>query len=75
MLTIQDCAESIATLLFTVCYGTKSEQEGDRLQIMVQCPAGEAGLGGWSKDAAIKRIEEELREWLRGMDTKEGGAE
>lgn len=33
MLTIQECAESIVTRLFSVCWCTEQEEQGERIAI------------------------------------------
>jgi hypothetical protein len=67
-LSIQDCADSIVTRLFTVNYGRGREQVGDRIAIKQKCDAGEADLGGRNFDCAVQEVEEELRAWLQSMD-------
>ncbi|MEW8193289.1 MAG: hypothetical protein AB2793_06245 [Candidatus Thiodiazotropha sp.] len=67
-LTIQDCAESITTRLFTVNWMRHDEKTGDRIAIKSQEPSGEMDLGGYCYDAAKKAVEDELRAWLHGMD-------
>lgn len=70
-LSLQECADSIVTRLFTVSYGAKNEQTGDRIAIKVMRDAGEADLGGYCRDAAEKAVLDELRAWLQGMDDHE----
>ena len=74
-MTIQDCADSIVTHLFSVMWGTDSEQMGDRITIKVKCDSGEADLGGRNVASARECVEEELRAWLQGMDDPEPNAE
>lgn len=70
-MTIQDCADSIVTRLFSVMWGTDSEQMGDRIAIKVKCDSGEADLGGRNVASARECVEEELRAWLQSMDDPE----
>lgn len=67
-LSIQDCAESITTHLFTVNWMSCGEAMGDRIAIKSQEPEGEADLGGYCYDAALKVVEDELRAWLKCLD-------
>lgn len=71
-LSIQECAESITTRLFTVNWNSHgSESMGDRIAIKEQTVDGENDLGGYCYDAAKKAVENELRAWLQGMDDSE----
>jgi len=70
-LSIQECADSIVTRLFTINYGGKTEQIGDRIAIKQKCGAGEADLGGRNFNCALKEVEEELRAWLQTLDDVE----
>jgi len=67
-LTIQECAESITTRLFTVNWMGNDEAIGDRIAIKSKEHDGEKDLGGYCYGAAQKAVEEELRAWLEGLD-------
>lgn len=68
-LSIQECADSIVTRLFTVNWMSHGKEAmGDRIAIKEETGDGERDLGGYCYDAAKSAVEEELREWLRGMD-------
>lgn len=70
-MTIQDCAESITTRLFSVNWMGNHEAMGDRIAIKSKEHDGEKDLGGYCYDAAKKAVESELRAWLQGMDDPE----
>lgn len=71
-LSLQECAESIVTRLFTVNYNSHGkEATGDRIAIKEKTPDGERDLGGYCFDAAEKAVTEELKAWLAGLDADE----
>ena len=68
-LSIQDCAESITTRLFTFDFNGDLETLGSRLAIKFKKPDGiELELGGYCYNAAKRVIEDELRAWLKSLD-------
>jgi len=70
-LNIQECAESITTRLFTVNWMANNEAMGDRIAIKVEEHTGEKDLGGYCYEDAKKAVEDELRAWLKGLDSKD----
>ena len=71
-LSIQECAESIATRLFTVNWMSHGrEAMGDRIAIKSDEVDGEKDLGGYCYDAAKDAVEQELRAWLSSLDDKQ----
>ena len=68
-LSLQECAESIVTRLFTVNYGSHGkEATGERIAIKEKTPDGERDLGGYCFDAAEEVVIQELRTWILGFD-------
>lgn len=71
-LSIQDCAESITTRLFTVNWmSAGNEKMGLRIAIMSDEIVGEVEIGGYCYNDARKAVEDELREWLNSLDDRE----
>ena len=71
-LSIQECADSIVTRLFTVNWMASHEAMGDRIAIKEKTEDGEKDLGGYCYSAARDAVESELRAWLRSMDELKG---
>ena len=56
-LRVQRLVRQIADRLFTVSYGTKDAQKGERLAVMKGKMPHETHLGGWCRSAAEREIE------------------
>ena len=67
MLSIDDCAESITTRIFSVNFNGPDEMIGTRIAIKTrrQPEEPEVNLGGYSYAAAKDVIRQELVAWVR----------
>ena len=67
-LSLQECAESITTRLFTTDWGGNHEAMGDRIAVKSKEHDGEKDLGGYCYEAAEKVVISELKAWIKSMD-------